>query len=175
MCSQTWPHNHHARVIAAYMQVNMRAPGKSPPSLFKADAWYDQPNFRSQVHIGGNIVGVCRLDRLDGRKLVVKMELRDRNIVVKAGDFSTVPQFLEIFQEVFGGSFTGRKATENMIQAARHVYERITEVHLPETTKLPLHIREHIERMISGDSSNTRCRRCHPLARAHECNRRLLT
>jgi hypothetical protein len=75
--NQTWQHNHHARVIAAYMQVNMRAPGKSPPSLFKADAWYDQPNFRSQVHIGGNIVGVCRLDRLDGRKLVVKMELRD--------------------------------------------------------------------------------------------------
>ena len=122
-----------------------------------------RPGYCGSTHpfmYGGVEVSEMKKQSVIEQAGLMKMELRDRNIKLLRGDFSTVPQFLDVFQELFGSSFSGRKASENLIQSARHIYNMITGVQIPETSKLDLSIREHIERMISGDPSITRCRSC---------------
>ncbi|MDA8609402.1 hypothetical protein N9L19_00645 [bacterium] len=88
---------------------------------------------------------------------LIKEELRDRKVLLNPGDFSKLPQFLNVYVELFGGP---GKRGDNVVKAAKEIYEKITGETVPETSKLDLEVREKVERITSGDPTLTRCRTC---------------
>ena len=56
--------------------------------------------------------------------------------------------------------FFGIQPGENLVKSAKIDYEKVTGEPVPDTTNMELHVREPIERMISGDPGRTRWRAC---------------
>ena len=85
---------------------------------------------------GGVEVSEMKKPSINDQVGLMKEELRDRHVVLNPGEFSKLPQLFDIYGELFGGP---SKRGDNVIKAAKDIYEIITWFQVPDTSKLDPH------------------------------------
>ena len=98
---------------------------------------------------------------------VLRQEMKQRGFRIAESPCQQFPEFVNIYNELFGECYSGEQAMTNLInKKARPIFESLVQeacdpsFRLPKMTERDAEVWGKLERMITGNDAVTKCRSC---------------